>query len=72
MQKAVLLLEKIASFFERPKGKSIQLTVDHELQHKLTQELIAVTERFDAETAIGVILDVQTSQILAMGNYPFF
>ncbi len=66
------LLGENSFFFERPKGKTIRLTVDHELQHQLSKELESVTKKFDADLAIGVILDAKTSEILAMGNYPFF
>lgn len=65
------LLGENSFFLERPRGQSIKLTVDHELQHKLTEELKYVAKQFDVDTAIGVILDVHTSQILAMGNSPF-
>ena len=66
------LLGEDSFFFERPEGKIIQLTVDLELQHQLAQELKDVVEQFEADFATGVILDVHTSEILAMGNYPFF
>lgn len=66
------LLGENSFFFERPEGQTIKLTVDHELQHHLTEELTSAVEKFNADMAVGVILDVQTSQILAMGNTPFF
>ena len=66
------LLGENSFFFERPEGKTIKLTVDHELQHQLSKELESVTKKFDADLAIGVILDAKTSEVLAMGNYPFF
>ena len=66
------LLGENSFFFEQPEGKSIRLTVDHELQHQLSKELENVTKKFDADLAIGMILDAKTSEILAMGNYPFF
>lgn len=66
------LLGEDSFFLERPEGKTIQLTVDHELQHQLTRELKEVVEQFEADLATGVILDAHTSEILAMGNYPFF
>ena len=66
------LLGENSFFFERPEGNTIKLTLDHELQHQLSKELESVTKKFDADLAIGVILDAKTSEILAMGNYPFF
>ena len=66
------LLGENSFFFERPEGKTIKLTVDHELQYQLSKELENVTKEFDADLAIGVILDAKTSEVLAMGNYPFF
>ena len=66
------LLGEKSFFFERPEGKTIQLTVDQTLQYKLAQELDSAVRKFDADSAVGVILDVKTSEVLAMGNYPFF
>lgn len=66
------LLGEKSFFFERPEGKTLQLTVDQTLQYKLAQELDSAVRKFDADSAVGVILDVKTSEVLAMGNYPFF
>ena len=66
------LLGENSFFFERPEGNTIKLTLDHHLQHQLSKELENATKQFDADLAVGVILDAKTSEILAMGNYPFF
>ncbi len=66
------LLGERSFFFDRPEGKSIQLTVDQQLQYKLAQELDGTVRQFKADSALGIILDVNTSEVIAMGNYPFF
>ena len=66
------LLGEKSFFFERPEGKSIKLTIDHGLQYELSKELDSAVRKYQADSAVGVILDANTSQVLAMGNYPFF
>lgn len=59
-------------FTENPEGHEIQLTVDSELQYHLENELHKAMVEFEAQGAMGVILDAQTSAILAMGTVPTF
>ncbi len=59
-------------FSEVPAGNDLQLTIDRDLQFVLEQELRAAVERHEAEAATGVILDAQTSEILAMANAPTY
>ena len=66
------LLGEKSFFFERPEGKSIKLTIDHFLQYELSRELDSAVRKYQADGAVGVILDASTSEVLAMGNYPFF
>jgi cell division protein FtsI (penicillin-binding protein 3) len=48
------------------------LTVDADLQHVLETELNQTISEFDADNAMGVILDAKTSAILAMSSAPSF
>ncbi len=59
-------------FAENPDGAEVRLTIDSEMQHMLQGELTNAVTEFDADQAFGVILDVQTSAILAMVNTPVF
>lgn len=55
-------------FTENPEGHEIQLTVDSELQYQLENELQKTMQDFEAEGAMGVILDAQTSAVRAMAS----
>jgi cell division protein FtsI (penicillin-binding protein 3) len=59
-------------FTELPDGTSLELTIDRELQYSLEQELIAAVKVHAADGATGVVLDAQTSEILAMATVPVF
>lgn len=59
-------------FNQVPDGSDIQLTIDRELQFMLEQELADAMTVHDADSAVGVILDAQTSEILAMSSAPTF
>lgn len=59
-------------FAENPDGAEIKLTVDADLQHTLDTELNQAIAEFDADSAMGVILDAKTSAILAMSSAPSF
>jgi len=59
-------------FTENPEGHEIQLTVDSELQYQLENELQKVMTDFQADGAMGIILDAQTSAIRAMATLPGF
>lgn len=59
-------------FAERPGGATLQLTIDSELQYSLEEELRRATVDHEAERAMGVVLDAQTSEVLAIGAYPTF
>jgi cell division protein FtsI (penicillin-binding protein 3) len=59
-------------FAENPDGAEIKLTVDAELQHVLETELNETISNFEADNAMGIILDAKTSAILAMSSAPSF
>ncbi len=66
------LIQNGRVFSESPDGSSLQLSIDIELQYSLEQELQKTIKDFNAESAVGVILDAQSSEILAMVNAPLF
>ncbi|MGZ3769022.1 MAG: penicillin-binding transpeptidase domain-containing protein [Bdellovibrio sp.] len=59
-------------FTETPEGSELRLTVDYELQYRLESELVNAVETFEADHAVGVILDAKTSAILALASAPIF
>jgi cell division protein FtsI (penicillin-binding protein 3) len=64
------LLADGRSLTEVPDGADLELTIDYEAQFNLEQELQSVVEKFEAASAMGVVMDAQTSEILAMANLP--
>lgn len=59
-------------FSEAPDGSDVHLTIDRDLQYVLEQELRAAVTAHEADAATGIVLDAQTSEILAMANAPTF
>lgn len=53
-------------------GKDLQLTVDSRLQYILYQELEKVGRQQKASWATGMIVDVNSGEVLAMSNWPSF
>ena len=53
-----------------PDGSEATLTLDSELQYVLESELEAAVRIHNAQSAVGVVLDAQTSEILAMAQVP--
>ncbi len=57
-------------FNEAPDGSDLQLTIDRELQFILEQELTSVVGEQKADSAVGVVLDANTSEVLALAGVP--
>ncbi len=57
-------------FNEAPDGADLQLTIDRELQFILEQELTSVLNEQRADTAVGVVLDANSSEVLALASVP--
>lgn len=64
------LLEDGRSLTEVPDGADLELTIDHEVQFTFERELQSVVTDFKADGAVGVVMDAQSSEILAMANVP--
>ncbi|NJL25399.1 MAG: cell division protein, partial [Calothrix sp. SM1_5_4] len=64
------LLNDGRSLTEVPDGADVRLTVDHEVQYTLERELFSVMNQFEADSAVGAVMDAQTSEVLAMANVP--
>lgn len=59
-------------FTEAPDGATIQLTIDRDLQFFVERELHEAVAEHEALAATAVVLDAQTSEILAMATLPTF
>lgn len=59
-------------FTENPDGNDLQLTIDSELQFALESELKNALREYGAKSAVGIILDAQTSAVRAMASAPGF
>jgi cell division protein FtsI (penicillin-binding protein 3) len=59
-------------FTENPDGNELKLTVDSDIQYNLENELSQAVTAFEADSAVGVILDAQTSAVVAMASVPTF
>jgi cell division protein FtsI (penicillin-binding protein 3) len=64
------LLPDGRSLTEVPDGADLELTIDHEVQYTLERELQSVVSQFDATSAVGIVVDAQSSEILGMATVP--
>lgn len=53
-------------------GAQLVLTIDQNIQFKAEKELLAVVERWQAESGSIIIIDPKSGAILAMANWPAF
>lgn len=58
--------------FQIPKGSELSLSIDAELQLILEEELFAGQEKAKATSALGVLIDADTGEVLALGQSPSF
>ena len=59
--------------YSEPKsGSDIKLTIDLDIQLSLENELSNAYTKYEAEGAIGLIMNPKTGEILAMSSYPSF
>lgn len=59
-------------FTENADGNELRLTMDYEMQYSLETELQRAINEFEADSAVGVILDAKTSAVLALASAPTF
>ncbi|MFN7113786.1 MAG: peptidoglycan D,D-transpeptidase FtsI family protein [Alphaproteobacteria bacterium] len=50
----------------------LRLSIDLRIQHLLHRELSAAVRKFSAKAAVGIVMDVQSGEILAMVSLPDF
>lgn len=66
---AIQELEEIAPLV---KGEDVVLTIDSRLQYVLYKELEQVGRLQSARSSSGMVVDVKTGEIMAMGSWPSF
>ncbi len=59
-------------FTEVPDGATVELTIDRDLQFVVERELAEAVAEHEASAGTAVVLDAQTSEILAMATLPTF
>jgi cell division protein FtsI (penicillin-binding protein 3) len=59
-----------AGFGTDREQQPVQLAVDLRVQHALRDELIAARDKFKADAAAGLVLDVRTGEIVSMVSVP--
>lgn len=64
-------IEVVEARAERP-GKSVTLTLDHQLQASAEDILARTVRAWKAKGATAVVLDPRTGAVLAMANYPSY
>lgn len=57
---------------EPTQGSDLVLTLDHTIQFKMEETLETLVEKFNPKNAMGIVMDPQTGEILAMANAPDF
>ncbi|OBW54674.1 penicillin-binding transpeptidase domain-containing protein [Solibacillus isronensis] len=53
-------------------GATVELTIDLEVQMVVERELSQAMEKYDADQALAIALDVNTGEILALSSFPTF
>ena len=51
-------------------GNNLVLTIDSIMQYSLDDELQKAFDQYNADSAMGILLEVETGKILAMSSYP--
>ena len=63
----------MSEIYEEPiSGKDVYLTVDLDIQLSLENELKNAYEKYNADGAIGIVMNPNTGEILAMSSMPSF
>jgi len=59
-------------FTENPDGNEVKLTIDSDIQYNLENELAQAVQLYEADSAVGVIPDSETSVVVSMSSVPTF
>jgi cell division protein FtsI (penicillin-binding protein 3) len=61
---------KLETVKEARDGEDVQLTIDPVIQQKAEQALAKIGETYSPQGATAIVMDPETSEILAMANWP--
>lgn len=61
-----------AGFARGENLESVELSIDLRVQHILRDELLNAIQRYQAIAATGIVLNVETGEVVAMVSYPDF
>lgn len=62
---------ELSDVYVKPQdGMNIQLTIDYNIQKSLERELDNVTDMFDPDMALAIVMDPNTGEVLAMSSRP--
>ena len=63
----------MAEIYEKPQdGININLTINYQIQSSLERELDNAVTKYNPETALGIVMNPNTGEILAMSSRPNF
>ena len=65
-------IEKYFNKQLRESDKPVQLSIDLRVQHIMHRELSAAVQKFHAKDGVGMVMDVNTGEIIAMVSLPDF
>ena len=51
-------------------GMNIRLTIDYNIQKSLEREMANISDMFEADMALGIVVDPRTGEILGISSYP--
>lgn len=57
---------------EGDQGATVELTIDLEVQQVVERELSQAMEKYDADQALAIAMNVNTGEILALSSYPTY
>jgi len=63
-------LSKSSVYVAPTAGLNVQLTIDYKIQSSLEREMDNIRDMFQPDMALGIVVDPNTGEILAMSSYP--
>ena len=67
-----LAVESLGIIKKASQAKNLELTIDYQIQAIAYQELKSATDFYGAAAGVAIVVDVETSEILALANTPSF
>lgn len=64
--------ESAEDTFRRDSGNNLVLTIDRTIQHMAERAVQEAAETHEAKSALAVVMEPRTGNVLALAHYPFF